>query len=669
MECPGCNGVIAYLSQKCESCGYVYDKEIYEKLSFYFDLKNELDHLRSITKNDIWAGLQKISEKIKGYEGVIDADLKNLSVHIKGKGETKSESPKEIKAPATPDIKKAPEPARIQSKAIPVKAIQSPKPASDKKPADFEIHLGQKWLLIIGIITTVFGVGYFLKYSFERGWVGPAGRVAMAYLWGIIFMIVGNQFQRKKFETFGLYLIGGGIATLYFATFAGFQIYHLMGQTPSFLIMVLITVFASILSIFYDTKWLAVLGLIGGFLTPVLLSTGQDNQIVLMTYMTILNLGLLGVAFYKKWDFVNILGFIFTYLLYSGWFFQHYSQEKFWPAIIFLNVFYFIYCVIPFAYQFFRVESEKLKGFLIIIPNSFIAFGFSYFMIRQYFSLEWVSVITILYALVFLSMASYLYTQEKQNLEAFVVLLAKSILFLVITVPIIFSKHWITIFWAAQALTLIWMGIRLDRKSLIGGSYILMAVTIWKFLSYDYGNTFNFHIANFYISNSYTYMLPERYITSIFLLSMIYWLAHMAKKADLRVLASPGASDAKDTAAILVIWGILLFTILNIETSSFFHDYLPAASFAAISVLWTFFSVGLMAKGFKDNSSAARKVSLGLFSVTIIKVFLFDMSNISTPYRIISFIILGLLLVTTSYLYYKFKDRILNAIAVSDKRP
>jgi uncharacterized membrane protein len=87
------------------------------------------------------------------------------------------------------------------------------------------------------------------------------------------------------------------------------------------------------------------------------------------------------------------------------------------------------------------------------------------------------------------------------------------------------------------------------------------------------------------------------------------------------------------------------------------------ARFAAVSVLWTLFSVALMLLGFRKNSAAARKVSFTLFSLTVLKVFLFDMANFSTPYRIISFIILGLMLVGTSYLYYKHKDRIISAIA------
>jgi uncharacterized membrane protein len=631
---------------QCGFCGFDFSEEMYARLSVYFELRKEIEELRRLQGN-LGRGLDRVSERVGQYEAIIDKEM----------GLRSAETTKEIPIPVQ---KPAILPETATAKGHPDMPRPAVKKSSEKAEADrsqFEVRFGQKWLLIIGIVTMVFGIGYFLKYSFEQGWVGPAGRVAMAYFWGIALMVGGNWF-RRKFETYGLYLIGGGVATLYFSTFAAFQIYHLLSQPLSFFVMVLITVLASMLSIIYDAKWLAVLGIIGGFLTPVLLSTGQDNQIVLMTYMTILNCGLLGIAMYKKWDLLNGLGFVFTYILYSAWFGSHYAESKFWPSIIFLNVFYLLYTVMPFAYGFFRLKSEKISGFLIITPNSFIAFGYSYFMIEGFFSQEWVSVVSVIYAVVFLLMASYLYKKERYREEVFAVLLAKAALFLVITVPLIFSRHWITIFWAAQALTLLWTGVKLGRKNLMLGAYILLALATVKFLYYDYPLVFHFNPDSVNMRETYTYLLAERLITSALLLLVFCLFAFVVKKESLPILPVSG-----DAPLFLTFFGILLFIVLNIETASFFYDYLPAARFAALSVLWTVFSVVLMVLGFKYNNPPVRRVSLGLFAVTLLKVFLFDMSNISTPYRIISFILLGVVLVGTSYLYHKFKDRIIDVMS------
>ncbi len=651
MNCPKCGRAITDAGRYCVSCGYDFGDEFYNKLALYFGLKDDLAQLGKI-ENSLFSGIERVLSKIGEYEKLLEADLRNAP----GSPALGKKMPAEP-APAITDKMRGTPPLPTGETSSPGSL---PAGQSRKETSDLEIRLGQKWLLIAGLLTMVFGVGYFLKYSFEQGWVGPAGRVAAAYVWGIVFLLAGNQFKKKNFETFGLSLAGGGIAVLYFATFAAFQIYHLFDQTPSFLIMVLITVLASLLAILYDAKGLAVMGLVGGFLTPVLLTTGQDNQIALMTYMTILNLGLLGIAFYKKWDILNSLGFSFTYLLYTAWYVSHYAEHKFWPALIFLNIFFLIYSVAPFAYQFFRKSSEQVRGFSILILNSLFAFGYSYAMIRGHFSLPWVSVISLFYALVFLSLATFLYRRGVHQQEAFVVFLAKAALFLIITVPIIFSRHWITVFWAVQGLTLLWMGSTLDRKGLRAAGYGLLGITVWKFLFHDYSGIFLLDFSyRFAIRYGYTSLLVERLTTSVVLLIMLFVAGSMARRDSLRTF-SPGHPDAP---AVFGVWGALLFIILNVEVSSFFYEYLPQGRFAAISVLWTLFSVSLMLLGFKKNASALRKASLGLFLATVLKVFLFDMAKVSTPYRIISFIILGLVLVGTSYLYYKFKDRIISVMA------
>lgn len=653
MECPVCKKLILNSSTRCISCGYVYSESIQTKLSVYFDLRKELDTLKSTLKTTVWPGLQRISEKIDLLEKTLSSDLQMTATSAE-----KIKPEETISKPVEEAVSKS---AKKEVKIVPQSAVRVPREkvsASVQKKKDspeFEILLGQKWLLIVGIVTMVFGIGYFLKYSFDRGWIGPEGRVAMAYLWGLILLVGGNSF-RKKYETFGLYVIGGGIATLYFSTFAGFQIYHLFGQIPSFFIMIMITLLACVLSVIHDTKWLAVLGLIGGFFTPVMLDIVQDNQLALMTYMTILNLGLLGIAFYKRWDLLNYLGFVFTYLLYTAWFVAYYQASRFWPSIIFLNIFYLTYSVIPFAFRSLREQGGNTGTFLMIALNSFIAFGFGYEMIRKYYSLEWVSIISIFYAIVSLLMATYLYKRGEQDRETFVMLAAKTALFLIITVPIIFSKHWITIFWATQALTLLWAGLRLERKQLLIGSYLILGLATGKFLMYDYPFVFRFDPDSWSIINAYTYLLPERLLTSAFLLLIIQRFSAMIRRVYGEAFSVFTADDSRIFSGLL---GLMLFVVLNIETGSFFYVYLPAARFAAVSVLWALFSVVLMIRGFNSKSLFIRKISLALFSLTLIKVFMFDMANVGTPYRIVSFIVLGLLLVGTSYLYHRFKDRVL----------
>lgn len=537
----------------------------------------------------------------------------------------------------------------------------APVRSTDKKPAagstEFEIRLGQKWLLIAGIIFSVLAVGWFLKFSFEQNWVSPTGRVLSAGLIGAAFLGAGEFFRRKNFHLFGLYLIGGGIATLYFTAFAAFQIYSLISQLPAFSIMISVTILAGTLALVYDTRWLAVLGLTGGFLTPMILGTGQDNQIALMTYLVILNLAILTIAFFKQWRLLNYLGFIFTWLIFSGWYFSHYDALKFWRTITFLNIFFLTYAFVPFVYYIVKEHQNRLTGIAFTMPNSFVAVGFSIAMIKEAFQLEAVSIITITYAVIFLWMAWFIYRRHQKPIDASIMLLAKAIFFLILTVPIFFSEHWITFFWAIQAAVIFWVAVKTQNKWLYISAFLFMILTLIKYFIYDYSLIYHFQFGEHFFQKGFAYLLVERILAEVTILLALLQISRIVKKAQ----SSLWMSDKGDSIYFLSAFTGILFLILNAEAAGFFYDYLTSARFAAISILWTLFSIMLIIFGFIKNQANWRKIAIGLFFVTMIKVFLYDMSNVSTPYRIISFLVLGLMLISASYLYHRFKDLILSS--------
>lgn len=643
MECPKCKHISQTNDPLCEKCGY--NLKAYISLSI---MKDELSGIGAYV-TDLSKRFDSLKERFERFEDLIpQASAISKEQRPNELGESQSVSSKADKKQADRKEESDGTPPPLQkSKVVTIRL--------KKQTRESEIKFGQKWLLIAGVVLTVLAVGWFLKYSFEKNWVTPAGRVAMSYLTAMAFLGCGEFFRRKDFETFGLYLIGGGIATLYFSTFAAFQIYHLLSQGPAFGVMILVTLLAGCLALVYDTKWLALLGLIGGFLTPVILSTGQDNQVVLMTYMVILNAGILSIAFFKQWRLLNYLGLFFTWTLFSGWFFEHYELQKFWRTIVFLNIFFGIYAFVPFAYHLVKERGEKLLGIGLITPNSFTALAYCFAIIKERFQVEYVSIITVLYAAIFLWMAWMIYNRHRENLEAYVMMLGKAMLFLVLTIPILFSANWITFFWAIQASVLLWASVKLKNRYLYISFSLLMLLTLLKFFFYDTPEVFHFRLSSVKFMRGYARLLLERLITSVVVLGALFQSSRMISKQG----TSAGLMEGKDAVFWWSLFGIALFCVLNIETGAFFHDYLPNARFAAISVLWALFSIGLMALGFMRNISVLRQCAIGLFAVTMIKVFFVDMANVSTPYRIISFLILGLMLIIASYLYYRFKDSIL----------
>ena len=542
--------------------------------------------------------------------------------------------------------------------------------ASEAEPspllaAGAELRFGQKWLLIAGVAITVLGIGFFLKYAFDQNWVGPAGRIVLGYLAAVAFLGVGDAFRRRDAAaTFGLYLTGGGLATLYLATFAAFQLYALLGQVSAFGLLVLVTVLACLLALAYDTQWLAVLGLMGGFLTPIILSTGQSAQIMLMSYMALLNGGILAIAAWKRWPLLNSLGFACTWLLFTGWFVSHYTDHAFWRTMVFLHLFFLIYALAPFLYYFVHESHERFTGLALTSLNTLVTFSYAFGMVRAYTSLPVVSVVTLAYASLFFGMASFLYRRHPANLAPFILLLAKGLLFLILTVPLLFSGHWITLFWAVQAVVILWASLRLHHRWLCYGALALLLLAVGKLVLHDYGEIFALRLETLAYAPGFARLLLERWSTLAFVLGALLYSARMLTTADAVLEAWQGTV----MAWLYGTFTTLLFFMLTIEVSAFCYEQAPQARFAAISVLWTLYSIALMLLGFLYQQTRLRLVALGLFGVTVLKVFLADMANVSTPFRIVSFVVLGLMLIAASYLYYRYRGHLLPAAPTEDQQ-
>ncbi len=670
MRCPHCAELLLPSQAICGKCGA--DLAAFHKIdSIRGDLRRTSEDFQTIARR-----LQSLQESLASFASALAA---NVAAPAKETQTHREETPaevasfadlvKEIPAPAAQEPPPAPQPRRpdaaeetlgsklharrmrLHSESV-GKTVSTPPPFLDRAA---EVRLGQTWLLIIGIVVMVLGVGYFLKYAFDRNWIGPVGRVAMAYAGGAACLAIGEHFRRKGLAAFGLYLVGGGIAVLYFSGYAAFQVYHLIGQPTAFGLMVAVTALAGLLALTHDIMWLAVLGIIGGFLTPVILSTKQDNQIALMTYMTILNGGILWIAAFKRWGLLNGLGFAFTWLLFLAWYGAHYEPVKFIRTTVFLNIFFAAYAIVPFAYYFVPRDQAQRPGFAITFLNTLIAFGVSYVMIREYASTQAVSIVSVAYGMLYFAMAVYLRRRNPQSLDAFVMLVAMSVLFFVITVPLYFSRHWITVCWAVQAAVLLWAAVRIVDERLFFGGIVLLFIAFCKFAFHDLINLFQFDPSLMAFTKGFAPAFAERWLTSLTVLSATFAGAAVLRENAVKQQLA-GARDARNL--FLVIFGILAFAVLNIEVAGYFYDYARPARFAAISVLWALFATALMILGFVRNATILRRCSLVLFAVILLKVFIWDMAHVSTPYRIVSFLVVGVLLIGASYLYHRFKIRI-----------
>src|SRR5581483_7858765 len=174
-------------------------------------------------------------------------------------------------------------------------------------------------LTTLGIAAVVIGVAFFLKYAFENDCIGPAGRIALGILVGFAMMAVG-QWLRKKYLEFSDFLIGGGLALLYLSVFSAHFFFNLISPFTAWFFMAVITAIGLAISAYNSTKVLTFVSLVGGFAVPFLVQSGTNDMLALFGYLSILNIGLLAIAFYRNWSDITFAAFLGTAINFGAWY-------------------------------------------------------------------------------------------------------------------------------------------------------------------------------------------------------------------------------------------------------------------------------------------------------------------------------------------------------------
>ena len=357
---------------------------------------------------------------------------------------------------------------------------------SKRKQVNYEKFIGENLFGKIGILVFVIGVGFFVKYAIDKDWINETLRTVLGFLTGSALLVVAERLQ-KKYRTFSSLLAGGAFAA--------------------------ITLFMSILSILYDRRELAIISLVGGFLAPFLVSTGNGNYLVLFTYMSILNLGMFGLSIYMKWGELPVIAFVFTYVVMGIFLLTGFTTGSTHISVhlfIFATLFYFIF-LLPIL-SILRIEAvKKNRGLLlVIITNNFIYLLLGILFLRNMglpFKSE--GLLSLLIAIINLVLVIWLRMSKKDYKFLIYAMLGLVLTFVSITIPIQLDGNYITLFWAAEMVLLLWLYV----KSKIGvyerATQVLMGLTLVSYLM----DIYNVLMTS---SSSETIFLNSSFATSLF---------------------------------------------------------------------------------------------------------------------------------------------------------
>ncbi len=188
--------------------------------------------------------------------------------------------------------------------------------------------MGGNTLVRVGVVILFFGVAFLLKYAYEHTHVPIELRLTGVAISAVVLLFIGWRLRLKR-PGYALAMQGGGVGVLYLTVFAAFRLYQVLPPEAALVLLFLIASLSAALAVMQDAQSLAALGASGGFLAPILASTGTGSHVMLFSYYVILNVGLLGIAWFKAWRPLNVLGFLFTFGIGTLWGARFYRPELF----------------------------------------------------------------------------------------------------------------------------------------------------------------------------------------------------------------------------------------------------------------------------------------------------------------------------------------------------
>ncbi len=452
-------------------------------------------------------------------------------------------------------------------------------PTFFERHPDMEKFIGENLINKIGIAILVLAIGFFVKYAIDQNWVGAIGRVAIGIICGGILIGIAHKL-RNSYKSFSSVLAGGGLAVFYFTITLAYKQFGLFGQTTAFVIMLIITVFAVILSILYDKQELAIIALVGGFIAPFLVSTGTGNYITLFVYLIVLNSGLLVIAYYKSWRLLNLLSFIFTIILFGSWLlflpYDASKKAKYANGFLFAVIFYLLFFAINIAYNVSEKKKFIASDFGILLANTALFFGAGIYCLSNMGAMEYKGLFSASMGVFNLAASYFLFRKQKMDSNILYLLIGITLTFISITAPLQLHGNYITLFWASEAVLLYWLYFK-SKISIIQYSSLLVWVLMLISLLLDW--------INVYIDNDATQLniiLNKGFITTVFAAMSTYLMFVLTNNAlvnnEKKVLVSN-----KNVFRIAAI--VLLFFAGYLEINYQFTYYYPNTNMAILYLI------------------------------------------------------------------------------------
>jgi uncharacterized membrane protein len=531
-------------------------------------------------------------------------------------------------------------------------------PGHVRSAGQIESIIGRRLVGWAAVALILFATAFFLKYAFDNRWIGELGRVAIGVAFGVGLIVSGFKYQLRRWRIFSQILTAGGIVLLYLSTYAAFGYYQLVTQKVAFLYLATLIAEAAGLALLYNAPAIAIMALVGGFLTPLLLHSDRDQYRSLFAYIAALDIG--GLALLKRWNGLSTVAYFGTQLLFWLWYNERYHPQKRVAVVIFHSAIFLIFLLAHLGRSLIRRELATIEDLALLLINPFVFFATVYHLLNET-QHDWMGVFAIGLALMYAGAAKILLNRflhparpetPKTNRTELLVMIGIALTFVTIAIPIQLRSNWITIAWAVEALVILWAGLELRSARLRAFGYLLFGLAVAKLFFWD---------TPFPFRPIFTPVLNRYFLSSLIVIGCLFAASVLYQRAiDGKRIRATNLRLTFWLAAVVTLW-----FVMSVETQTYFAARAEAERVAAdaehlrwlgqmaLSVLWAAYAAVLAAAGFLRRSASLRWASLALFALTIVKAMLIDIARLEQLYRIIVFFVLGVLLLLVAWGYHK----------------
>ncbi|MBI4422325.1 MAG: DUF2339 domain-containing protein [Elusimicrobia bacterium] len=545
------------------------------------------------------------------------------------------------------DLERGARPALLRPAGAPRPAL---KPA---EPIDWE-RLAGVWFNRVGVAALVFGAAFFLKYAFDHRWIGELGRVVAGLLAGTGMVVAGDRLWRRDMAQYGQMLIGGGVSILYLSIYAAFGYYRLIGQAPAFAFMSAVTALAWLLAVRRDAYPVALVGVLGGFLTPWLMSTGEPRFHILFGYLLIMDAGVAAIALFKDWRGLSLLALSGTQLYAQGYGARWYHPEQLAPYSLYIGLYWLLFVGASVGRTLRSGLAAKPHDLALAALNAAAYFGALYWKLRPEFQ-PWLGLFAAATAGGYAALGAGLKSRQGADGQLVLLHLGLAVVFLTIAIPIQLDLRWVTVGWAAEAAMLFAAGFKLGQREarLMGAAVLLVAVLRALF-------------ADTWLPGAHAFLLNQRGLAYGGVLGAIgVCVSGYAGLAEPHEQERPFRNAFGIAGVFLGLW------LLSWEGAEFWRQLSPERQLAwfgegweaaryrriaesfSLSAAWTLYGFAWFVYGVRTDRRPIRLLALAILGLAIVKVFLVDLSFLRTVWRILSLLGLGAVTLAVSYHYQR----------------